>query len=99
MAGIGSMNFFYQRSDENNNPITNPASTDDNSDPGEGWSNLNYLDFNGDYVRYDENNTVAPTPQAYQRHDENNNPIGAASYIRHDENNDPVPNPPPIPNS
>lgn len=98
-AGIGSMNFFYQRSDENNNPITNPSSTDDNSDPGEGWSNLNYLDFNGDYVRYDENNNVAPTPQAYQRHDENNQPISSASYIRHDEDNNPVPNPPPIPNS
>lgn len=98
-AGIGSMNVYYQRHDENNIPIANPASTADNSDPGEGWSNFNYLDFNGDYVRYDENNNIAPAPQPYQRHDENNNPIGSAPYVRRDENNVIVPNPPPIPNS
>ena len=99
MAGIGSMNFYYQRYDENNVLIPNPASTADNSDPGEGWSNLNYLNFNGDYVRHDENNQVAPAPQPYQRYDENNQPIASAPYVRHDEDNNPVPNPPPIPNS
>ena len=99
MAGIGSMNVFYQRHDENNNPIPNPASTADNSDPGEGWSNLSYLNFNDDYVRYDEAGNVAPAPEPYQRHDENNQPIASAPYVRHDEDNNPVPNPPPIPNS
>lgn len=29
----------------------------------------------GDYVRHDIDNNVAPVPQPYQRHDENNNPI------------------------
>ncbi len=98
-AGIGSMNFYYQRSDEDNNPIANPASTDNDSDPGEGWSNLNFLDFNAGYVRYDVNNNVAPAPQPYQRHDENNNPIATPPYVRYDEDNIIVPNPPPIPNS
>ena len=99
MAGIGSMNVFYQRSDEDNNPIPNPASTADNSDPGDGWSNLNYLNFDGGYVRHDENNQVAPAPQPYQRRDENNQLIASDPYVRHDEDNNPVPNPPPIPNS
>ena len=84
-AGIGSMNVYYQRHDENNNPIANPASTADNSDPGEGWSNLNYLDFNADYVRYSDTPGITTTPPA--------------PYVRRDENNVIVPNPPPIPNS
>ena len=93
------MNVFYQRHDENNAPIPNPSSTADNTDPGEGWSNLNYLNFNGDYVRYDEEGNVAPAPQPYQRYDAEGNPVTPAPYVRHDENNVIVPNPPPIPNS
>lgn len=99
-AGIGSMNFWYRRHDEDNlNPVL-PPNTQDNSDPGEGWSNFNYRNFSAGYIRRDTKNNPVGVVSAYQRHDINNNPVGVVSaYQRHDEDNIDVPNPPDIPNS
>jgi hypothetical protein len=59
-------------------------------DSNEGWSTITYYDWNGDYVRHDENNQVGIS-STYIRHDENNNPvISISSYQRHDENNNPI---------
>ena len=49
-----------------------------------------YLNFDGDYVRHDEDNNIAPAPQPYQKRDEDGNPIVAQPYVRRDENNNPV---------
>ena len=66
-----------------------PSSTPGTVDPGTGWTTQPYLNFNGDYVRRDENNNVGVV-SAYVRHDENNNVGIVSSYVRHDENNQPV---------
>ena len=94
------MNAFYQRHDEDNVVVPNPGSTADNSDPGQGWSNLNYLNFNLDkeYID-DEGNQRTPAP--YQARDDDNNIRTPAPYQRYDDQDppQPVPDKPPIPNS
>ena len=59
----------------------------------EGWSTITYENFNVDYIAYTYNSSAGigtRTPDSYQRHDENNNPVGVGTYQRHDENNNPV---------
>lgn len=85
----------YVRHDENNNPVSpQPGSTTVNQFSGnEGWTTVTYKDFNTDYVARTygaASGTGVRTPAAYQRHDENGNPVTPAPYQRHDENNNPV---------
>lgn len=82
---------MYIRHDENNQPVfPQPGfSTITQFGGTEGWSKIEYEDWNVNYVRHDENNNQIEIG-TYQRHDENNNPIGIGSYQRHDENNDPI---------
>jgi hypothetical protein len=56
----------------------------------EGWTTVEYEDFNVDYIRHDDTNNIVGIISSYVRHDENNNPIGIGTYQRHDENNDPI---------
>lgn len=85
----------YIRHDENNNPVVpQPGFTTVGVFTGtEGWTTIEYEDFNVDYIAYDYNSPAGigtRIPASYQRHDENNNPIGIGTYQRHDENNDPI---------
>lgn len=85
-AGIGSMNWWYERySDTAGILTTQPSDTNSSAwiDPGFGWSKWRYYNFNADYVRHDENNNVGIV-SGYVRHDENNQPIGVSPYVRHD---------------
>ena len=95
-AGIGSMNFWYERYSltPGISTVQPGVTTSSWVDPGEGWSRYRYKDFNGDYERYTETPGVpAPEPEAYQRHDIDNNPVTPASYVRYDINNVIVPDP------
>jgi hypothetical protein len=67
---------MYIRHNENNQPVSpQPGFTTVTQFGGtEGWSTIQYEDFNVDYIRYDENNS----------------PIGVGTYQRHDENNSPI---------
>ena len=98
--GIGSMNAFYQRHDENNVAVPNPGSTADNTDPGSGWSNLNYLNFNADKIYIDDNGDPR-TPDPYQARNDDNTPRTPGTYQRYDDQDPPQPvaDKPPIPNS
>ena len=81
----------YKRYDENNVEVApQPASTPGTVDPGTGWTTQPYLNFDGDYVRHDEDNNIAPAPQPYQKRDKDGNPIATQPYVRRDENNNPV---------
>jgi hypothetical protein len=82
---------MYIRHNQNNNPILpQPGfSTVTEFSGNEGWSTIQYNDWNVDYIRHDENNQPINT-QTYQRHNEDNNPVGVGTYQRHDENNDPI---------
>jgi hypothetical protein len=82
---------MYIRHDENNQQV-NPQpgfSTVTQFSASEGWSTIEYKDWNVDYIRHDENNNPIGVG-TYLRHDENNNPIGVGTYQRYDENNDPI---------
>ncbi len=108
-AGIGSMNFWYERYSLTPGISTTQPGVTTSSwvDPGEGWSRYRYKDFNGDYERYTETPGVpAPPPAPYQRHvavydaDGNviaNNPVTPATYQRYDNQDPPQPVPNPIP--
>lgn len=81
----------YQRYDENNvlevpQPTGVPVSWFSGT---EGWSTINYTDWNGDYVAHDDDNNprVVGTYQAY---DDDNNPRVPGTYQRYDINNNPV---------
>ena len=82
---------MHIRHDENNNQISpQPGFTTVTHFGGsEGWSVIQYEEWNADYIRYDENNQPIGIG-TYQRHDENNQPIGIGTYQRHDENNDSI---------
>ena len=96
MSILTHTNYSYDRHDVDNVDVTNPSSTAYSLDPGDGWTNFSYLNFNGDYVRHDVNGVVGVV-SAYQKHDVDNTPVAAAPYVRHDINNNPVPNPAPVP--
>ena len=89
-AGIGSMNWYYQRYSDTAGIITGQPGFTTSSwvDPGWGWDKFRYQNQNGQYVRHDENNNPTGIPSSYVRHDENNNPVGViSSYLRHDSDN------------
>jgi len=98
MSILTQTNWLYERYSETAGIITSPqpAFNPVSSDPGEGWTNFSYKDFNGDYQARDEDNQPF-TPDPYQAHDENNQPFTPATYVRYDENNVIVPNPAPVP--
>ncbi len=79
---------MYIRHNENNQPVSpQPGFTTVTQFGGtEGWSAIQYEDFNIDYIRYDEDNNPIGV-ETYQRHDEDNSPIGVGTYQRHDEDN------------
>lgn len=55
----------------------------------EGWSQLQWKDFNADYQARNSNNTTR-TPGTYQARNSNNTVRTPAAYQRHDKNNNPV---------
>ena len=67
-----------------------PASTAGTVDPGTGWTTQPYLNFNGDYVRHDENNDPVGIISSYVRHDENGDVVIPQPYVRRNDNNQPV---------
>lgn len=58
-------------------------------DGTEGWSEISYYIWNGDYVPRTITNTIR-IPGTYQKHDLDNDPVLVGSYQRHDVNNDPI---------
>ena len=69
-------NLYYVRHDENN-VVVNPQpgfTTAQSPLVGAGWSARDYRNYNGDYVRHDEEGNVGIV-SSYVRHDENNNPV------------------------
>ena len=105
-AGIGSMNFYYQRHDDDNSNPVQPPNAQDATDPGFGWSNLNYRNFNRGYIRYgDVPGSSVPQPAFdggdYVRYEDvpGSPAPQPAPYLRHDNANVGYStNPPPIPN-
>ena len=90
-------NWLYEAHDVDNNPLNpQPGFDADSSDPGDGWTNFSYKNFNADFVARSVDGTPRVVPP-YQRHDVDNNPVTPQPYQRHDVNNNPVPNPAPVP--
>jgi hypothetical protein len=58
-------------------------------DGTEGWTEITYKDWNGDYVPHTYTNTVR-TPGTFQARNYNNTNRTPADYQRHDVNNNPV---------
>jgi hypothetical protein len=81
----------YIRHDENNvETIPQPNSNTISAFAGnEGWSEIEYQDWNADYVARNDDNTER-APGSYQRYDDAGNPITSDSYQRHDENCNPI---------
>jgi len=81
----------YIRHDIDNTPTDPQPSYNEITlyDGTEGWSDITYSVWNGDYIPRNIDNTIR-TPGTYQRHDVNNDPVTPGSYQRHDENNDPI---------
>ena len=86
-----AQNMDYARRDYDNtlsNP--QPASTTVNHFNGnEGWTQINYKNFNGDYVAKDYNNNTR-TPGTFQARNHDNTTRTPAAYQRHDINNNAV---------
>lgn len=70
--------------------VPQPASTPGTVDPGAGWETKPYLNFNGDYIRHDEDNQPVGVVSSYVRHDENGNVVIPQPYQRHDDDNNPI---------
>lgn len=71
--------------------VPQPASTPGSVDPGAGWTTQPYLNFNGDYKRFDDDgNDITGSIQPYQRRDDDGNIVAVQPYQRHDDNNQPV---------
>lgn len=95
-AGIGSMNFYYQRYSETAGiPTAQPASgISTYIDAGFGWSRYQYRNFNLGYIKYSDTAGI-PTTQpprngsGYVRYSETAGIITAQplSYVRHDAAN------------
>jgi hypothetical protein len=81
----------YIRHDIDNNPVDPQPSYNEITlyDGTEGWSEITYSVWNGDYVARNVDNTTR-TPGTYQARNADNTPRTPGSYQRHDENNDPI---------
>jgi hypothetical protein len=81
----------YIRHDKDCNPVvTQPASnTITIFDGCEGWSEITYEDWDGDYVARLSDNSVR-TPGTYQARNYDNTTRTPASYQRYDENCQPI---------
>lgn len=81
----------YIRHDENNQQVNPQPNSNTISvfDGNEGWTEIEYKDWNADYIARNDDNT-ARIPGTYQRYDDNGNPVIPDSYQRHDENCDPI---------
>lgn len=81
----------YIRHDKDNvQESPQPTSTDVSVFDGtEGWSQIDYKDWNGDYVARKSDNTVR-TPGTYQARKTDNTTRTPADYQRHDKDNNPV---------
>ncbi len=81
----------YTRYDKDNNLVSpQPGSNQITLYSGtEGWSEITYDVWNGDYVARKTDNTIR-TPGSYQKRDINNNLVSPGVYQRHDTNNDPI---------
>lgn len=105
-AGIGSMNFYYERySDTPGISTTQPLFNLDNTDPGLGWSNYNYKNFNEGYTRHGETPGDDSVPQPaknggdYVRYSDTPG-VRAPDpqpYQRYDDQDPPQPIPNPVP--
>lgn len=85
------VNFYVKHDDDNEPVVPQPPFNEEQSPlPGSGWTVVEYRDYNAEYVRHTDDNQVgivsayvrhtddgqvAPTPEPYQRHDDDNNPI------------------------
>jgi hypothetical protein len=58
-------------------------------DGTEGWTDITYKDWNGDYVARNTDNTVR-TPGTFQARNYDNTARTPGVYQRHDQYNDPV---------
>ena len=97
MAATTDSNLLYVRHDENNQvDPTQPTSTPGTADPGSGWETQVYLNFDGDYVPYDEDGNQLPPPADYVKRGELGQIIPAGKYIRVDEAGDAVDPQPPL---
>ena len=81
----------YIRNDINNDPVDpQPASKEVTIFDGtEGWTDITYKNWNGDYVPRNYDNTVR-TPGTFQPRNYDNTVRTPVDYQRHDVNNDPV---------
>ena len=95
-AGIGSMNFFYQRYSETAGiPTAQPASgISTYVDAGFGWSRFQYRNFNEDYEKYSDTAGIRTTQPlrnggGYVRYSDTAGIITSqpVPYLRHDDNN------------
>ena len=81
----------YIRNDINNDPVDpQPSSTEVTIFDGtEGWTDITYKDWNGDYVAHADDNSVR-TPGTFQPRNYDNTVRTPVDYQRHDQYNDPV---------
>jgi len=84
-------NSNYVRHDTTNTAdSTQPTSTTITHFSGtEGWSQLQWKDFNGDYQARNSDNTTR-TPGTYQARNSDNTTRTPAAYQRHDKDNTPI---------
>lgn len=81
----------YVRHDSNNEevdpqPLSNTITLYSGT---EGWSDISYEVWNGDYVARNVDNSPR-TPGTYQARNADNTPRTPGTYQRHDENNNPI---------
>ena len=84
-------NTNYKRHDKDNNEVDMTGKYDYGMafQGNEGWSTLNWLDWNNAYQARNVDNT-ARTPGTYQARNTDNTTRTPAAYQRHDVNNNPV---------
>ncbi len=91
MSILTHTNLNYVRHDENNVAVSPQPAFRSESMDAIGWTNFEYRDYDGSYVRHTVENTVGIISEFVKR-DVDNNPITQPQYIRHDENNAPMGN-------
>jgi hypothetical protein len=81
----------YTRHDKDNNIVDPQPSSISVTifDGDEGWSEITYDRWNGNYVARKSDNT-SRTPGTYQKRDINNNVVVPSTYQRHDIDNNPI---------